>query len=428
MKKIILLFLLIFAFVKTHTQNYQISFAGTGASTTVDSVKVENLTQCTETRLGGSDTLQLTGTVGINELNTGADNTMHIYPNPITGNCTIDFEATTQGKTTIGLYDITGKRILQVQELLLKGHHTYNLNGISSGVYFIKIASNKYSYASKIVSSNTNATSDTPEIKHIGTTPNIDKQSTTSNTGKMIDLKSSKSLIDMQYTTGDRLKLTGKSGIYRTVFMLVPTQNQTVTFIFVACTDVDKNDYSVVQIGTQLWMAENLKTTHYRNSTSIPNVTDNTQWINLITGAYCDYNNTPSNSAIYGKLYNWYAVNNSLNIAPADWHVATDAEWTTLITYLGGFEVAGGKLKENCNAFWSSPNAGATNETGFTALSGGDRYNGTFDYIGNYSCWWSSTEYNATNAWFRDMTYINSQVIQSTSSKQNGLYVRCVRD
>jgi len=399
---------------------------GTGASATVDSVKVENLTQCTDTTLGGSDILHLTATVGINELNTSADNTVHIYSNPMTGNCSVDFEATAQGKTTLELYDITGKRILQVQEILSKGNHTYSLSGIRSGIYTLKIESDKYSYTAKLIS--INATYGTIEIKHIETMPCIIKHSTVSNTGKIRSLKSGKSVIDMQYTTGDILKLTGKSGIYRSVNMLVPAQTQTVTFNFVACTDADNNHYSVVQIGTQTWMAENLATTKYSNGDSIPNVTDNTQWSNLTTGAYCDYNNTPSNSTIYGKLYNWYAVNTG-NLCPAGWHVPTDAEWTTLTTYLGGESVAGGKLKEAGYTHWQSPNTGATNETGFTALPGGNRdLNGTFYFIGGYGYWWSSTENGTYNAWYRNMDYISSNVNRAVDYKPNGFSVRCLRD
>ena len=426
MKKITFLFLLIFTIVKTNAQNYQISFAATGASTTVDSVRVENLTQCTYTTLGGGDILHLSATVGIKELNIGADNNLHIYPNPMTGTCTVDFETTAQGKTTLELYDITGKRILQVQELLSKGHHTYNLNGISCGVYFMKIESDNYSYTVKIISSNSQ--SGIAEIKHIKTVPDIDKQNTASNTGKMGSLKSGKSVIDMQYTTGDILKLTGKSGIYRTVFMLVPTQTQTVTFNFIACTDADNNNYAVVQIGTQIWMAENLKTTKYRNGDPILNVTDGTAWSNLTTGAYCDYNNTPGNSVTYGKLYNFYTLADSRNVCPSGWHLATDAKWTTLITYLGGASVAGGKLKETCSTYWQSPNV-ATNETGFTAFPGGSRNSsGTFNSIGNNGSWWSSTEYDSFNARFRYMYSYLSDVYSYYNGKSWGLSVRCVRD
>ena len=194
-------------------------------------------------------------------------------------------------------------------------------------------------------------------------------------------------------------------------------------------TDIDGNVYNTVTIGTQVWMVENLKTTKYRDGTSIPNVTDNISWSNLTTGAYCDYSNTPSNSATYGKLYNWYAATNAHNIAPTGWHVPTDADWTTLTTYLGGEGVAGGKLKETGTTHWQSPNIGATNETGFTALPGGIRnYNGSFDYIGSHGYWWSATESGAASAWLRFMGFSYSYVFSYGANKELGFSVRCVRD
>jgi uncharacterized protein (TIGR02145 family) len=352
----------------------------------------------------------------------------------MTGTCSVDFEATAQSKTTLELYDISGKRILQVQELLSKGHHTYSLSGISSGIYTLKIESDKFLYTAKIISSN--ATLGTIEIKHIGIMQDIDKQSIVSNlpTGqagkeKMRSLKSGKSVIDMQYTTGDRLKLTGKSGVYRTVFMLVPTQTQTVTFNFVACTDADSNHYAVVQISTQIWMEENLKTTKYLNGNPIPNVTDSTAWGNLTTGAYCDFDNIPANSTTYGKLYNWYTAADSRNVCPSGWHVSTDAEWTTLTTYMGGENVAGGKLKEVCSTHWPSPNTGATNKYGFTALPSGYRtFHGLFFDMGFYAGWWPSTEINMSSAWNRFLAYYESILQRYNFSKTVGLSIRCVMD
>ncbi|MDD2889484.1 MAG: FISUMP domain-containing protein [bacterium] len=431
MKKVTGFFLLVFMTAQTYAQSYQISFAGTGSSTSVDSVKVENLTQCTSLNLSGSDTLQLTN-IGINEsdLNPGKGNTIHIYPNPMAGNCLVDFEVRIRrSKTILNLYDVTGKRILQTQALLSKGHHTYNLSGLSSGVYLLKIKSEceAYSYMAKIVSNN--LTRGIIEIKHIGMTSSIDKQNTALNTIKTRGLKSEKSLINMQYTTGDRLKITGKSGIYRTIFMLVPTQSQTVTFNFIDCTDADSNHYAVVQIGTQVWMAENLKTTKYRDSSSIPNVTDNTQWANLTTGAYCNYDNNVTYSNTYGRLYNWYAVADSHNMCPVGWHTPSDGEWTILTNYLGGQSVAGGKLKTNCTTPWGSPNYGATNGSGFSALPGGCHLNnGAFQGMGLGGYLWSATEGSAADAWSRDMYYFDAAVYRGNCSKRYGWSVRCVRD
>lgn len=192
--------------------------------------------------------------------------------------------------------------------------------------------------------------------------------------------------------------------------------------------DIENNIYKTVTIGSQTWMAENLKVTKYNDGTSIPNVTDATAWGELTTGALCDYENTPSNSVTYGKLYNWYAVNTG-KLCPKGWHVPSDAEWTQLTDYLGGEGVAGVKLKETGTTHWTSPNTGATNETGFTALPGGDRIDyGTFVSIGLYGFWWSATEGGATYAWNRSVYCNYSSVSRDGLSKEVGFSVRCVRD
>lgn len=194
-------------------------------------------------------------------------------------------------------------------------------------------------------------------------------------------------------------------------------------------TDIDGNIYHTVTIGTQVWMVENLKTTHYRNGDTIPNVTDDTQWGTIIIGAYCNYDHNPSNVTTYGRMYNWYAANESRNIAPAGWHVPTDEDWTLLINYLGGGSVAGGKLKESGTAHWNSPNTGATNETGFTALPGGDRgTNGVFESMGIDGKWWSSTEAPLDYAWRRFISYYYANVDRDYASKTAGFSIRCVKD
>lgn len=192
-------------------------------------------------------------------------------------------------------------------------------------------------------------------------------------------------------------------------------------------TDIDGNVYPTVQIGTQIWMAENLKTTKYNDGTAIPNVADNTVWAALTTGAYCYYDNdSTTNRATYGSLYNWFAVNTN-KLAPTGWHVPTDAEWTTLITYLGGENVAGGKLKEQGTSHWLSPNTGATNETGFTALPGGGRTSdGIFGGIVKLELWWSVPEIDFSNAYSQDMSYYGIFLQEYPHDKNFGLAVRCI--
>jgi uncharacterized protein (TIGR02145 family) len=194
-------------------------------------------------------------------------------------------------------------------------------------------------------------------------------------------------------------------------------------------TDQDGNVYRTIKIGNQWWMAENLKVTHYRNGDLIPNVIDDTEWSNLTTGARCAYDNDENNVATYGRLYNWYTVNDSRHIAPAGWHVPSmDAEWQTIVDYLGG-SVAGGKMKETGTAHWKSPNTGATNESGFSALPGGHRYyDGEFYDMGYYAYFWSSSEVSTYYAWFRFLYYASSDVDRGDYDKQDGFSVRLVRD
>lgn len=138
--------------------------------------------------------------------------------------------------------------------------------------------------------------------------------------------------------------------------------------------DIDGNIYQAVKIGKQLWLAENLKVIHYRNGDPIQHIIDDIQWHNGGFGAYCNYGNDQTNATIYGCLYNWYAVNDKRNICPSGWHIPTEAEWTVLVNYLGGDSIAGGKMKEAGTIHWESPNTGAINISGFSALPGGGRF------------------------------------------------------
>lgn len=192
--------------------------------------------------------------------------------------------------------------------------------------------------------------------------------------------------------------------------------------------DVDGNEYSTVTIGTQVWMAENLKTTKLNDGTDVPNVTSNTEWAGLSTPGYCYYDYSWSNALTYGALYNWHTINTS-KLCPTGWHVPTDEEWTTLITYLGGDTLVGGKLKETGTAFWLSPNRGATNETGFSARGGGSRSSsGSYMGIKESAVFWSSTEYSERSAIYFGLYRITSNPLKIYGDKSFGRSVRCVRD
>lgn len=191
---------------------------------------------------------------------------------------------------------------------------------------------------------------------------------------------------------------------------------------------MDGNIYKTVTIGSQIWLKENLKTTKYKNGDPIPEVTNGTQWQNLTSGAYCNYDNDPGYTNTYGLLYNWYAVNDPKNIRPAGWHVPSDSEWTTLIDILGGENVAGGKMKEKGTAHWISPNTGAEDTYNFTARPAGFRMGGTFNQPGYYSTWWTSTQKNLEDAWIINLVNSKTQSYLEYAYKADGFSVRCIKD
>lgn len=193
--------------------------------------------------------------------------------------------------------------------------------------------------------------------------------------------------------------------------------------------DYDGNFYHVITIGVQVWMLENLKSTSFRDSTAIPLVEANSQWGSMGTPAYCWYNESQvDGNYIYGALYNWYAVSSG-KLCPSGWHVPTDDEWTVLSDYLGGTAVAGGKLKEIAATHWKMPNAGATNETQFTALPGGSRSSsGLVENLGYYGNWWSASPVNSSTAYYRYMYSGTPELTRSFAGQKSGFSVRCIKN
>lgn len=190
--------------------------------------------------------------------------------------------------------------------------------------------------------------------------------------------------------------------------------------------DIDGNVYPAIQIGTQVWMAENLKTTKFNDGTVIPFIDDNDTWSALNTPGYSWYDNDDAKGEIYGAQYNWYTVETD-KLCPAGWHAANDLDWSTLTEYLGGETFAGGKLKESGTAHWVWPNTAATNESGFTALPGGyHNAAGLFNLIGVQGRWWSLDENKL--AVCRYLDFESGALLRSDNLKGSGFSVRCVMD
>jgi uncharacterized protein (TIGR02145 family) len=424
MKKLLLL-LAIFCALQANAQPYSISFSGTGLST----VKVQNLTTGVVVDVPAGDVLLLSTSTGIPEVNNMKSSGLKVYPNPMADKSTLEILPPLAGDAIISVCDMTGKVITQFKGYVENNIQKFHLSGIKNGLYIVNVQGNGYQLSKKLLSNGrSNGTAIITRISN-----NIQA---VAEKKSIKDYKGVQGNVDMAYNNGERLKYTAISGNNSTVMTNIPTADNTVTFTFTECKDGDNNYYPVVDIGGQLWMAENLKTTRYSDGTLIPLVTDGTEWLALATPAYCWYNNDAANyKATYGALYNWYTVdvtsNGGKNVCPTGWHVPVVMEWSELTTYLGGEEIAGGKLKETGTTHWISPNEAATNETGFTALPGNDRNLAGY-FFPDPGCtgnWWTASAWSATNAHTEFMSYYASWAFRGDYlHKRCGFSIRCIKD
>lgn len=232
-----------------------------------------------------------------------------------------------------------------------------------------------------------------------------------------------------------KYKLTAKAGNNSSNHLI-----SQVTLVYVmnipgpTVTDIEGNSYKSVRIGSQTWMAENLKVKKYKDGTAIPNITNTSSWAGLTTGAYCYFSNSSVNGSIYGGLYNFFAVVDNRGLCPTGWHVPSDSEWMILRDYLGGENIAGGKLKETGITHWQSPNSGADNSSGFTAFAGSWRGgDGAFYYyVGHAGWWWTSTTVSTNDSWLYCIACDNSNLSRFSNNpyfhKNAGLSIRCIQD
>jgi uncharacterized protein (TIGR02145 family) len=227
------------------------------------------------------------------------------------------------------------------------------------------------------------------------------------------------------YATNSQGTIYGSEYVFTTKMRITFNPNLT----YGSVTDVEGNVYKTITIGSQIWMAENLKTTKYNDNTLITNGSNNNSWNTIQSGLYC----WPNNDGItykdtYGALYNWYAVNSG-KLCPYGWHIPSDAEWTILITYLGGETVGKDKLKEIGIEHWNAPNTNATNSSGFSAVPSGYKQ-GSFSPVGYYAVWWSSTEINAYDTICKWLDYLNNNSFTTYGARAhgNGFSVRCIKD
>lgn len=431
-------------FRSTAEAQITITFEGSlnGSTVALDSIYVENLTASGDTTIYYPDNqLLLDGdiTVGLEGGVRSAD-ILRSMPNPFNGNTEI-VVVSTGGDMLLTVHDAMGRRTAQQRMDAVPGQHRFRYSSGMPGVHFLSVQQRGVHRTHRMVAME-GAVEQGGKLSYIGLS------------GSHGSFKDSRVLFTWQ--PGNELRYIGyatnNGNVLAAVIEDVPTVSVTHTFVFDAATpcapavaDTDGNVYPVVAIGSQCWTAENLRTTRYRDGSTIPNVINSSVWGELSTGAWCNYLNAPINDAIYGKLYNWYAVDDARGLCPLGWHVPSDGEWSTMEMSLGmpledanssgtrgEAENVGGKLKtwgtiEAGTGLWSIPNLGATNESGFSGIPGGLR---GFNQINGSGFWWSATE----NALFPDVAMCRNLLTNNTgsgrgpNSKGTGLSVRCVRD
>jgi uncharacterized protein (TIGR02145 family) len=407
-----------------YAQDYRISFATSDQGARVTSVRVENLTRETSITLSGNDVLRLLGVLTDVEDGGEADETgIRFWPNPATVRSQMDFYLPEPGDIQILFFNSAGKVIHRKDDYLNPGNHSYSIEVPGRGMYFARIIHGGGSLTGRFISNS--ASKGSVKTDYIGTT---------AGEKSIVSAKGSRAEVLMQYNEGDRLKFTGISGNNSTIITDVPSSDKVMEFGFHQCRDANGYNYPVVAIGSQVWMAENLKTTMYNDSISVPLVEDSMAWAALDftnSPGYCWYDNDSVRYGnTYGALYNAWAVNTG-KLCPAGWHVPSSNEWLELCLFLDPGAImgvvsltAGGKLKETGTEHWQSPNEGATNETGFSALPGGNRFiDGSFTGIGRYGYWSADNGYS-----FHYMEFHSGVVDFTEGRTENGHSVRCIKN
>ncbi len=413
----------------------------------LDSILIENLTQGVDTTLYAPDTVLIVDYItGLSYEEKIDENTFFVsqnYPNPFKGKTKVNLYLPESNDIKISIRDILGREQLHYENTLKRGNHVFSFYPGNEKYYLLTITGKQTSKTIKMLNSNNNiATKGICRIVYTGSGDNE------------ISFKSQRAINSFVFSFGDELKFTGYSEFGERIITDSPTASQTYTFQYAVgapcpgmptITDIDGNTYNTVQIDSQCWMKENLKTTTYQNGTPIPNVTDDNTWHNLTTGAYVWYDNDISWKNSYGALYNWHTTGDANGLCPTGWHVPSNDEWTVLTNFIGGINSPQGNELKSCRQV-NSPLGGDCNTTehprwnqdsnewgtdnyGFSGLPGGSRfYNGPFNYIGDYGYWWSTTQSGLYNASGLYLGYNAGNVYMGVNDVQIGFSVRCLRD
>ncbi len=427
--------IILFFSPQAFSQDYVMEFYSLSDTINIQSVEVTNLSLGTTFALSAADAIHILSPADVRCLpESGSD--FEIFPNPTNENFFVKFFAPESGQVSFSVADISGKIIYRNSFYAVRGFHKIEADGALQGVYFINIHAESYNYTGKIIGTS-------GQSKELNA---FISQSVPMEVSQSINTKT-KSLFEMPYNFGDVLLITATSETgNKTVktFVIVDANtyadgdNISVFFNFYSCKDFEQYEYAVVEFNDKIWMAENLNTEYFANDIHIKLIDGANTWSQLSSVAYCNYNNSPSLSDTYGKLYNWHSVNYLGGLCPLGWHVATDEEWLELEMFLGLSATAantngwhgdfeGCYLKESGTTHWSADPEEMTNFAGFTALPAGIRtLTGEFSHQNSYAAWWTATASNVENAWSRALRADSCDIYREDGKKVLGLSVRCV--
>lgn len=425
-RKSIILFFLFGIALKTFPFEYFISFTGTGQSSTVESVIARNISKGTQVTVPAGYQLRLYDVwTSVKPLSFETEN-VKLFPNPIVDKATLSVFSSKINQGSVGVFNIDGKLIKTEPVNFSEGINSFEIS-LPAGVYVLKIYGDNFKTEVKAVS-----------VSYFHSEPFI--SSIGKSDGTRIQ-KTKNEVVNLQYSPGDQMFYKGISGNFSTIVTDVPTSTKTMNFDFVECRDGDGNNYTVVKIGSQVWMAENLKTTKYANGDNIATTTPSTQNIGSETDPkyQWSYNGDEESVAKFGRLYTWYAANDIRGIAPAGWHLSTNDDWNTLKNYLSsiGFDHAKSLSADSDWKFHSSigtigNSLIANNATGFSALPSGFKdVSGVFDEKTESELWWTTFNVNSTNARSQYLNFASGNSLGLAAldlSKAYGFSVRCVKN
>ncbi len=398
-----------------------LSFKGSGAGRDIDIIEIINLNSRASLIIAGSESLLLSNYTESQSKGDSIKNpVIQVFPNASEGSCKIESELFFPAFIKISINDSFGNDLLEFAGNIPRGSHKWEIKGLTKGSYQIIFQAGNFNYTHWIMS---NSLTSDPNIKYI-----------ISENKSLTDRD--QSLIPMKFTQGDRILFKATAGDFQRIIALSPEVDQTINFEFLLCSDADNNHYPIVQIGNQIWMAENLRTTKLKNGKEIKHIQNSLLWREINYASYTWYDHNENYQKPFGALYNWHAVEED-QLCPAGWRIPKDSDWHELENYIDpsinissatGWRGKDGAYLLKSAKFWKISNKG-NNYYGFSALPSGRRsFDGSFNSMGDYCYWWTLTAENEFEAWSRYIIPEFNYLYRGAYLKRYGFSVRCIKE